>query len=41
LLAQQALDLLGQVMEIYRHLAGAGLLKPSQVLERHRDVQER
>ncbi len=41
LLAQHALDLLGQVMEIYRHLCDAGLLKAPQVLHRHRDVQER
>lgn len=41
LLAQHALDLLGQVMEIYRHLSDAGLLKAPQVLHRHGNVQER
>ncbi|HEY7575821.1 MAG TPA: hypothetical protein VIB08_11690 [Thermoanaerobaculia bacterium] len=41
LLAQVALDLVSEVMEINRHFADAGLLKAPQVGARERDVQKR
>jgi len=40
LLAQAALDLIAQVMEIHRHLADAGLLKPLEVRGRDGDVEK-
>lgn len=41
LLAQAALDLIAQVMEIHRHLAQAGLLKPLEVGHRDGNVEKR
>ena len=41
LLAQAALDLIAQVMEIHRHLADAGMLKPLEMRRRDGDVEKR
>jgi hypothetical protein len=41
LLAQSALDLIAQVMQIHRHLCDAGLLKPFEVRDREGNVEKR